>query len=740
MKNKKGFTLIELLAVIVILGLLMAIAIPSVTKYITESRKKTVVSTIGNYITAMVNEVNDLTYTFTENNTVYAVPIECIALERGGTNPLGKWMQANNNYWAYVLVQYDDETSSYRYGFTFKDSAGYGLYPTAQSKLNEQGKQIQTGLELTRPKNGKVTTITAVDKWNGFDVDSATNLVVLEATSEGEVGDGKTTCTLCQKGDNYNQVEEEKLENINTPIHFGKPYEKIDEYGESLSYIFYEDGSGKYYRNCDLVYTDSAGTNIYEGNKILYYEEMDEDYYEMFLISDDKKSISSGTSIFSLKSNSTWCIDEYEDIPMLRIVNSSIGFWQSKYKTKIKTITFQDSINIPSNISDEHKWDMTQSQTGKVMAYVTPNADKSSYYDLYIQGDGKIYANPNSASLFSGFTYLDKINNIELLDTSKVINMKEMFKQTGYNSTSFKLDLGDNFDTSNVKNMYQMFYQTGYKNTAFTLDLGNKFNTSNVDTMYNMFYETGHDSTVFKLDLGNKFNTSNVTTMYQMFYGTGLSSPVFTLNLGDNFDTSNVTTMYRMFYQTGWKSTAFTLDLKDKFDTSNVTTMYYMFFRTGENNPNFTLNLGSNFDTSKVVNMQRMFCYTGYLSTVFTLDLGDKFNTSNVTDMRGMFYNLGYFNPTFTLDLGDKFNTSNVTNMSHMFASVGYNSTTFNVDLGDKFNTSKVTDMSYMFVNAGKNAPNFKLDCSAWNVGRVTKHSEFNQGVTTKVTPPKWKN
>ena len=84
MKNKKGFTLIELLAVIVILGLLMAIAIPSVTKYITESRKKTVTSTIGNYIGALVN---DLSYTFTGSNTVYAVPIECIALERGETNP-----------------------------------------------------------------------------------------------------------------------------------------------------------------------------------------------------------------------------------------------------------------------------------------------------------------------------------------------------------------------------------------------------------------------------------------------------------------------------------------------------------------------------------------------------------------------------------------------------------------------------------------------------------------------------
>ncbi len=214
MKNKKGFTLIELLAVIVILGLLMAIAIPSVTKYITESRKKTVVSTIGNYITATVNEVNDLTYTFTEANTIYAVPIECIALERGGTNPFGAWYQANDAYWAYVLVQYDDETSSYRYGYTFKDSAGYGLYPTAQSKLNEGGKQIKTGLNLTRPKNGKVTSITAVDNWNGFSVDSTTNLVVLISESEGNIGNGTSTCTLQQKGDNYIQVEEEK-KNIN---------------------------------------------------------------------------------------------------------------------------------------------------------------------------------------------------------------------------------------------------------------------------------------------------------------------------------------------------------------------------------------------------------------------------------------------------------------------------------------------------------------------------------------------
>ena len=184
MKNKKGFTLIELLAVIVILGLLMAIAIPSVTKYITESRKKTVVSTIGNYITAMVNEVNDLSYTFTGTNTIYAVPIECISLERGGTSPFGEWMQASDSYFAYVLIQYDDETSSYTYGFTFKDSAGYGLYPTTQAKLNEQGKQIKTGLDIKRPTNGKVTAIVGESG-----VGKTTLLYMLGLISSEKIGD-----------------------------------------------------------------------------------------------------------------------------------------------------------------------------------------------------------------------------------------------------------------------------------------------------------------------------------------------------------------------------------------------------------------------------------------------------------------------------------------------------------------------------------------------------------------------
>ena len=219
--NKKGFTLIELLAVIVILGLLMAIAIPSVTKYITQSRKKTLTNTISNYMSALTTEVNNMEYTFTGTNTIYAVPIECIAVERGGTDPFGQWYPANtlNNdgtpnaastYWAYVLVQYDDKTASYTYGFTFKDSAGYGLAPTASTKIKESGSQVVTDTGLSHPM--AMTTAKAYStSWAGFKYYAGTErtcgaagnelcpATVLKVLKSAKTGDGVSTCTVAQQ-------------------------------------------------------------------------------------------------------------------------------------------------------------------------------------------------------------------------------------------------------------------------------------------------------------------------------------------------------------------------------------------------------------------------------------------------------------------------------------------------------------------------------------------------------------
>ncbi|MBQ7104625.1 MAG: type II secretion system protein [Bacilli bacterium] len=208
MKNKKGFTLIELLAVIVILGLIMSIAIPSITRYITQSRKKTLATSIGEYINALVTQVNDGEYRFSDGRYIYAVPIECIPLEKGGTDPFGEWIQSSDEYWAYVLVQYDPANFNYRYGFTFKDSAGYGMYPKTSTIMSSDGKEIKTDLFLSRPKTGLPNVMTGEENWNqsGFIVKEETRLKVLTATTEGKIGNGKTTCTLARKGSNYDSV------------------------------------------------------------------------------------------------------------------------------------------------------------------------------------------------------------------------------------------------------------------------------------------------------------------------------------------------------------------------------------------------------------------------------------------------------------------------------------------------------------------------------------------------------
>jgi len=209
-KKKKGFTLIELLAVVIILGVLMIIAIPSVSNYTIQSRKNALVSTIDNYISTLSQDVNSLNYEFFDSDAVYAVPIECLGVEKGGTSPFGEWHQANDEYWAYVLVQYD--VTKYTYGFTFKDSAGYGLYPLTSLKIDENGEQLSTELKLNKPVDGELTSTVDLEKWkeSGFRIDENTKFYVLTAETDGVNGDGKTTCTLKQKGENYTEVEQEK--------------------------------------------------------------------------------------------------------------------------------------------------------------------------------------------------------------------------------------------------------------------------------------------------------------------------------------------------------------------------------------------------------------------------------------------------------------------------------------------------------------------------------------------------
>ncbi len=238
----------------------------------------------------------------------------------------------------------------------------------------------------------------------------------------------------------------------------------------------------------------------------------------------------------------------------------NIAFWQ--HKAKITKVVFENTLT-PHETSEELTYDVSNSQDGSVMSYLVPNEEDTTKYTLYINSDGKVLANENSSSLFSEFTRLQEIENIEYLDTSNVTNMSHMFSSCSRITT---LDVS-NFDTSKVTNMRAVFANC---NILTTLDLSN-FNTSNITNISHMFSGCVSLTT---LDLSN-FNTSNVTDMNSMFSD---CSSLTTLGIS-NFNTSNVINMAYMFYGC---SNLTMLDVSN-FNTSNVINMNSMFFAMPDN-------------------------------------------------------------------------------------------------------------------------------------------------------------
>lgn len=429
------------------------------------------------------------------------------------------------------------------------------------------------------------------------------------------------------------------------------------------------------------------------------------------------------------------------NVLMARVENDKI--W--KHQNIVK-IVFESTMNAKSNAS--YSYDISLNQDRSVMAYVVPSTAYSGNYELYIQANGKIKANPDCSYYFSNF-YVMEFVGMNNLDTSNVTNMSHMFDNANYLTTTLDLSnfntskvtdmsymfsgcsaLGinlNNFDTSNVTNMSYMF--KGCINVT-SLNLSS-FNTSKVVNMSGMFYSC---TSLTGLSLSN-FNTSNVTNMSSMFY---YCKMITTLNLS-NFNTGIVTDMSSMF---GNMVKLSSLNISS-FDTREVINMAYMFMNCGLET--FSL---SNFNTSKVTNMSGMF------STCFkltSLNLNN-FNTSNVTDMSSMFWdcekltslNISNFNTSkvttmnkmfelctslVNLDLSN-FDTSNVVNMSYMFRTCS-NLVNLNVS---SFNTSKVTNMSYMFYSCIELK---SLNLNNFNTRNVTNMSYMFYGcqvLTTTIT------
>lgn len=150
MRRSKGFTLIELLAVIVILGVIMLIAIPSVTGYITSSRKNSFASTGANIIDAVRKyaiTANGLP-NYTGDKVVYRVVDEngkiAVKLDSGGTKSAfgAAWMPGYN----YVVIEATDN-NNYNYYYAGYDASGNFIPLTPEDDL--KGGVVQNVSELS---------------------------------------------------------------------------------------------------------------------------------------------------------------------------------------------------------------------------------------------------------------------------------------------------------------------------------------------------------------------------------------------------------------------------------------------------------------------------------------------------------------------------------------------------------------------------------------------------------------
>jgi type IV pilus assembly protein PilA len=161
MKNKRGFTLIELLAVIIILGVIMLIAIPSVTRFINDSRKKSYIDTAQQYIKGAITMVNSGELDIYDTSVTYYIPSSCINVESGGKSPYGGEFS-----YAYIIVTYAND--SYNFYWMSTDNQKIGIKtPTSSDRLET------TSIETNVEKNDVLPTI-GIDGRNtivGFDSD-----------------------------------------------------------------------------------------------------------------------------------------------------------------------------------------------------------------------------------------------------------------------------------------------------------------------------------------------------------------------------------------------------------------------------------------------------------------------------------------------------------------------------------------------------------------------------------------
>ena len=144
-KKKRGFTLIELLAVVIILGILMVVAVPAVTSYVSSSRKEAYVNIAKEVTNGARNTVNEGSLGMYDKDTTYYIESDYIKVENGpAKSPYGEFERA------YTIVTFDGH--GYTYYWTSVDETGEGVKGIVRAdSLNSDDIESDIKLDDVQP-------------------------------------------------------------------------------------------------------------------------------------------------------------------------------------------------------------------------------------------------------------------------------------------------------------------------------------------------------------------------------------------------------------------------------------------------------------------------------------------------------------------------------------------------------------------------------------------------------------